>query len=545
MGPFQYTRYLWVWGANEFGELGDHATVDSSRPLLNSAFPAGTLITKLATGDAFSLAGSHSLALDRNGALWAWGYNQLGQVGDGHGGLAYNVYAPVQVCGPGQTAPCTQFLDGITAIAAGGMHSLALDSSGRVWGWGYNAHGQLGSQNSYTAVPVWNVPLSAQLSQQPGVPIVTAIAAGGNHSLALDSRGTVWAWGLNSLGQVGNGSYGYPVGSYPYIASPISFPQGTTITAIAAGGVHSLALDSEGHVWAWGDNHDGQLGISSNDFARNLPAKLIYFPSNTRITAIAAGAYHSLAVDSGGKAWAWGANAHGQLGNETTVDSHGPVRVSFPDGIRIVIIAAGGAHSLAVDANYNAWAWGLNNHGQLGNQQTGVDSNKPIRSIFPNCTHIMTVAAGSFHSLALESRSFLYGIEAVLHFEPLKAQVHLLPQSLTLDPITQTATSSALDRAGHKLRVTSTLTDTTGNKLVLTFIQQRDNDHSLALQVQSVQYNDGVVMTPPPNRVVRLEDGRWRYNHLTGPASDSGTSRQQDRDHGTLRCGHEPDGDPR
>jgi Regulator of chromosome condensation (RCC1) repeat len=232
--------------------------------------------------------------------------------------------------------------------------------------------------------------------------------------------------------------------------------------------------------------------------------KLDHFPQpNTRITRIAAGARHSLAIDSRGNVWAWGANESGELGIGITSDSRAPVRVHFPDGTpRIVMIAAGGAHSLAVDANGNLWAWGSNRRGQLG-IGTEMDSHVPARVIYPvGTTHpIVSIAAGARHSLALESQSFLFGLEAVMVLEPLKDQVLLLPQSLTPDPITVTATSSAMDPAGHKLLVTNTLTNTPGNKLVLTFIQQREDHKSLVLEVQSVQYNDGVVMTPPRNRI--------------------------------------------
>src|SRR5262249_51876274 len=151
-------------------------------------------------------------------------------------------------------------------------------------------------------------------------------------------------------------------------ASPILSLRGMGIKAIAAGGDQSFALDSENNVWAWGRNDFGQLGISSSVLQRNVPVKLEHFPQpNTRITRIAAGTFHALAIDSRGNVWAWGFNATGQLGNGTQTESRGPVPVSFPSGTpRILMIAAGDSHSLAVDANGNLWAWGSNFRGQLG-----------------------------------------------------------------------------------------------------------------------------------------------------------------------------------
>jgi alpha-tubulin suppressor-like RCC1 family protein len=501
--PFPYPTSLRVWGRNTEGELGNHANADIDHPTLNDVFfPAGTQLTGLAAGVGAIDGGSHSLAVARNGNLFAWGHDSFGQVGDGRGFT--DVFGPVQPCAAGQTAPCTEFLGTIIATAAGGVHSLALDTFDNVWAWGNNDSAQLGVNLgggiSFSAIPIRNDALLAQVNQH-GRPPIRAIAAGNNHSLARDSGSFVWAWGDNRLGQLGLGTNETSV----TFASPILFLQEKEIRAIAAGGNQSFALDSEGNVWAWGANDRGQLGISSFDPQRNTPVKLEHFPPNTRITRIAAGAFHTLAIDGGGSLWAWGANDNGKLGNGTKFDSHGPARVSFPTGTPgIVMIAAGGAHSLAVDANGNLWAWGANGRGQLGiGKEMGIESIVPARAIYTDgATHpIVSIAAGEQHSLALESQSFLFGLETVLDLEPLKFQVLLLPQSLTHDAITVTTTSSTIDAAGHKLLVTNTLTDTAGNKLVLTFIQQREDHKSLVLEVKSVQYNDGVVMTPPRNRI--------------------------------------------
>ena len=157
---------------------------------------------------------------------------------------------------------------------------------------------------------------------------------------------------------------------------------------------------------------------------------LSHFPPLTRITGVAAGGHHSLALDSGGGVWAWGANGAGQLGNAQNIQQHGPTRAVFPDGTpRIVTITAGGAFNLAVDANHDVWSWGANGSGQLGNQQMFVDSNVPVRVAFPDGTRIVTVAAGGFHSLALESRSFFDDLEPVVDVEP-TAQARLLPPGM-------------------------------------------------------------------------------------------------------------------
>jgi alpha-tubulin suppressor-like RCC1 family protein len=509
--PFPYPTSLRVWGRNTEGELGNHGNIDINQPRLNDVFfPAGTVLTGLAAGNGAVDGKSHSLAVARDGNLFAWGHDSFGQVGDGHGDT--DVFGPVQVCAAGQTAPCSEFLGSIIATAAGAFHSLALDNFGNVWAWGFNDFGELGSDLGGGAlasgVPVRNNALFAQVNQH-GRPPIRAIAAGNNHSLAQDSDSSVWGWGNNTFGQLGLGSNERSV----TFASPILSLRGMGIKAIAAGGDHSFALDSENNVWAWGANDRGQLGISSSVLQRNVPVKLDHFPQpNTRITRIAAGARHSLAIDSRGNLWAWGANESGELGIGITSDSRAPTRVHFPDGTpRIVMIAAGGGHSLAVDANGNLWAWGSNRRGQVG-IGTVMDSHVPVRVTYPvGTTHpIVSIAAGVSHSLALESQSFLFGLEAVLELEPGLSHALLSPQSLTPDAITVTTTSSAMDPAGHKLLVTNTLTDTAGNKLVLTFIQESEAHKSLVLEVKSVQYNDGVVMTPPRNQI------EYQWNTDTG-----------------------------
>ncbi|HXJ81580.1 MAG TPA: hypothetical protein VMS64_23220 [Candidatus Methylomirabilis sp.] len=508
---FPYPTNLWVWGANSQGELGDGADVNLNQPILQALLPVGTLSSRLAAAhrDPIPVNGSHSLAVDRNQNLWAWGYDVWGEVGDGKGcvGNVCVVFSPVRVCDEGQTAPCTQFLRGVTATAAGGYHSLALDVFGNVWAWGNNDFAQVGSgctlqsgicsPRAYVA-PVRNNALFAQLHQTCSLPIATAIAAGTSHSLALDACGVVWAWGLNSSGQLGiNSNDGFEL-----FATPSAFRLGTTIIAIAAGGDHSLALDKQGHLWAWGDNSHGQLGIGNQDIKTSNVPMLLPFPQDTRFTTIAAGGQHSLAIEIGGSVWAWGANDQGQLGIGTNIDSFSPAMVSFPSGIaRLVAIAAGGVHSLAIDGSNNVWAWGSNDHGQLGNPAASVVTSTPVRSVFPDGTSIVSIAAGTSHSLALEAQSFLFGLEAAVDLQLQTFQALLVPHGLAPDPINLTTTSSPIGRAGRRLLVTNTLTDPTGHKLVLTVIQEQQDSKRLALEVQSIQYNGGAVITPPPNRI--------------------------------------------
>src|SRR5450759_2645146 len=236
-------------------------------------------------------------------------------------------------------------------------------SPGSAWAWGYNVYGQLGNgttTNSSTPVAVTN-----------GTS-VTAIAGGGNHSLALTSTGQVLAWGYNRQGQLGN------------------------VTAIAGGGLHSLARTSTGQVLAWGYNHEGELGNGTTTDSSTPVA--VSLPSGTTVTAIDGGGDHSLALTSTGQVLAWGLNAYGQLGNGTTTNSSTPVAVSLASGTTVTAIAGGGLHSLALTSSGQVLAWGYNGHGELGNGTT-TNSSTPVVSAFPAG---VAIAGGGNHSLAIQ-----------------------------------------------------------------------------------------------------------------------------------------------
>jgi alpha-tubulin suppressor-like RCC1 family protein len=177
-----------------------------------------------------------------------------------------------------------------------------------VWAWGDNEFGNLGIGNTANH----STPVKVNTIQN-----VIAIAGGRDHSLAIESNGTVWAWGWNQYGQVGNGTKGNT------ILSPVQVSGLTGVTMVSAGADHSMARKSDGTVWTWGQNNDGQLGDGTTT-NRSTPVKV---STLSGVVDIGNGRLHSLAIESNGSVWAWGLNSAGQLGDGTKTNRANPIKV--------------------------------------------------------------------------------------------------------------------------------------------------------------------------------------------------------------------------
>ncbi len=306
---------------------------------------------------------------------WGGGGDDDGELGDG---TTTSRSTPATVNLPPDTK--------ITAIAAGDNHSLALTSTGTVLAWGNNNDGKLGDGTTTSR----STPATVSL---PPDTKITAIATTSDHNLALTSTGTVLAWGENNDKKLGDGTF--TSRSTPVT---VNLPPDTKVTAIAAGFDHSLALTSTGTVVAWGENY-GKLGDGTTS-SRTAPVT-VNLPPDTKITAIAAGDNHSLALTSTGTVLAWGSNSEGQVGDGTTsYKRSAPVNVDLPPGTTITAITGGRSHSLAVTSTGTALAWGENVSGQLGDGTTANRSTPGTVNLPPGTT-ITAVAAGDAHSLAL------------------------------------------------------------------------------------------------------------------------------------------------
>lgn len=313
---------LYAWGGNDFGQLGDGSNISRFLPVSNRQL-SGLLIQ--VDAGAF-----HSLGLDKDGHVWAWGLNDQGQLGDGS---TTNRNVPFQIPN----------FDGVIAIDAGIDGSVALKQDGTVWQWGKDA--------GLTPTQVSNVSGVVQI-------------AAGDHYVALKEDGTVWAWGINDRGQLGDGTFNSS-------STPVQVQGLNSVSVISASFDYTLALTREGTVYSWGGNSQGKLGIGNTT---NQATPQLVQGFDRKIKEVSAGYFHSLAMTEDGKLMTWGSNSYALLGDGVTDRySTKAIPVSYTEGLSIPYFSAGGFHNLVVSNEfnssyyvYNVYAWGYNEAGQLG-----------------------------------------------------------------------------------------------------------------------------------------------------------------------------------
>ncbi len=327
------------WGDNFFGELGIGSTTRTWTPIPVAGI--GEAVTTLATG------AQHTCVATVSGAVYCWGYNAYGQLGNGS---TTNAFSPTLVANLDES---------VSALATGGYHTCALTVSGAVRCWGYNANGQLGNGNLFNStVPVTVAGLNSSAA---------SIVAGAQHSCALLGTGEIQCWGNNSSGQLGDGTSNRAT-------SPVAvIGLGTSAIQVATGQNHSCALTNTNALMCWGSNAGGQLG-SAVTTGSKVPVAVIGTSGN--YAAIAAGNVHTCATTDTASVQCWGTNTYGQLGSGTSTNSTAPVTVaglSTP----ITTLATGYGHNCVVTPSAGVQCWGYNLYGQLGNA-TMTNASTPV-----------------------------------------------------------------------------------------------------------------------------------------------------------------------
>ncbi len=291
-----------------------------------------------------------------------------------------------------------------TMVAAGSTHTLALASNGKLYAWGLNTNGQLGIGSTVTKTSPTEVPLTL-----PAGTTITQLSAGDSFSLALTSDGVVYGWGDSRQGQVGDGTSATSRTS-PVLTAGMT---GKTITQISAGGPHALALDSDGKVYSWGQNAQGQIGDGTTN-ARRTPAVVTSgVMAGKTITQISAGYYHSIVIGSTGAIYGWGSDNYGQTGSGTTTTTPRSTPIAATAGCvagkTFTKLATGQYFTLALASNGTLCGWGQNSYGQVGNNGFTTPLATPVVSNSIAGKTVKQLSARGMQTLLLTTDGLVYG----------------------------------------------------------------------------------------------------------------------------------------
>ena len=391
---------------------GGTALVDRPLTLKANASKTGMTTSSTTTADyvvsgKIAAGASHSVALKSDGSVWTWGANASGQLGIGS--TDANTHPiPVQT-----KTNATTFLTAMSLVGAGASHSLAVKKSdGSVFGWGSDSSGQLGDNSAATTQ---SFPVQAKTTAT-GNPILIGIidvAGGLSHSVALKSDGTVWTWGNNASGQLGDGST-----TTRKLAAQVKTASSTFLTgvvAISAGDNFCAAVKSDGTIWAWGVNTTGQLGIGSTTTQLYaVQVKLSGGAAFTGANDVSCGSSHVMALKTDGTAWSWGKNTNGQLGNGTTTQANNPVQVKTNSTTFLsagATVAAGASHSAVRKADGTVFTSGLNSSGQLSINSTtqSLYFTQTVSNLGSVLTGIVDFACGANHLLVTKNDGTISG----------------------------------------------------------------------------------------------------------------------------------------
>jgi alpha-tubulin suppressor-like RCC1 family protein len=331
-----YVARLYSWGLNSDGYLGQGDTINRSSPI-----QVGSLANWLSIAAGYA----HTISTKIDGTLWASARNLDGQLGDG---TTINRSSPVQVGS----------LTTWSIVSAGRRHSVATKTDGTIWAWGRNAQGQLGDGTTVDkSSPIQVGLLTTWLN----------ISAGQYATVAIKTNGTIWTWGQNVFGTLGTNDT-------IDRSSPVQVGSLSNWSLISSGNHSVAAIKTDGTLWSWGFNSSGKLGLNNTTYYSS-PVQVGALTNWSKISSSLSG-NHTLAIKTNGTLWAWGKNSYGQLGDGTTINRSSPVQIGALTAWSM--ISPGNNQSLSTKTDGTLWAWGRNNDGQLGLGNT-ISLSSPVQ----------------------------------------------------------------------------------------------------------------------------------------------------------------------
>lgn len=357
---------LWAWGVNTDGGLGDSTVLNRSSPVTATGGPPIWCQTN--TGSL------HTIGIKLDGTIWTWGSNAQGRLGDPS--VSVRRSSPGTVAGGGTTW-CIS--------CAGLFHSSAVKTDGTLWTWGYNGVGQLGD-NTITNK-------SSPVTTSGGGTNWCVVSLDNRQTSAIKTDGTLWTWGENGFGQLGDNtitsrrSPGTTAGG------------GTTWCSTGVGTFHMSGVKTDGTLWTWGINSGGQLGDGTVT-SRRSPVTTSGGGTDWCVTHN--GSNHTVAVKVDGTLWTWGCNGSGQLGNNTITNRSSP-GTTLNGGTTWCNLSAGCSHTAAIKSDGTVWTWGLNDVGQLG---TGYSTNQSSPVSIGSSTSWCMISSGNRTTAGIQTKTF-------------------------------------------------------------------------------------------------------------------------------------------
>jgi alpha-tubulin suppressor-like RCC1 family protein len=353
---------LWLWGSNASGRLGNNTLIDRSSPV--QTVSSGTNWKQV------SLGACHSAAIKTDGTLWLWGYGLNGRLGNNSGN---NQSSPVQTVSSGNNWK---------QVAGGSAITAAIKTDGTLWSWGAGGCGRLGDNTTIIrSSPVQTVSSGTNWKQ---------VSAGCFHTAAVKTDGTLWLWGRNNVGRLGDNSA-------INRSSPVqTVSSGTNWNHVSAGNYHSAAIKTDGTLWLWGRGSDGRLGDNTT-IDKSSPVQTV--SSGTNWKQVSTGYFHTAAIKTDGTLWTWGEGSQGTLGNNSTINRSSPVQ-TVSSGTNWKQVSSGYWHTAAIKTDGTLWTWGNNSSGRSLGNNNSINRSSPVQTISSG-TNWKQVELGACHSAAI------------------------------------------------------------------------------------------------------------------------------------------------
>lgn len=455
---------LWMWGENRYAQLGNGTTE-------NSAYPIKIMDNVV----SISCSEDYSAAIKADGSLWMWGNNSLGQLGNG-GDVNFNMNNLKL-----QTVPI-KIMDDIISVSCGNTFTAVIKTDGSLWMWGTNQYGQLG--NGTTEIST--IPIKIMDN-------VTSVSCGSwGHTAAIKTDGSLWVWGYNEFGRLGNGGEGnIEVSKKPCQTIPIKIMDNVSFVSCGLG--HTAAIKTDSSLWIWGWNSYGQLGNETKNNSK-VPIKIM-----DDVTFVNCGETHTVAVKNDNSLWTWGYNKDGQLGNNlvgnTTTGIYGSINGDSQSDDNDIVMSipvktmdnvesakCGSSHTVIEKKDGTIWTCGLNKCGQIGSDVTAGIVNNYGAAIQTTPIKLSNLTAKPHINVTLNGKFINFDQSPIIvdgrTLAPLRAIFETLGATVEWNGETQTVTSQK-GSTSVSLSIDSKIMYKNGKAVTLDVPAQLVNDRTL------------------------------------------------------------------